>query len=53
MDDVKERIIGRIRAGNYEIVHPGDVVVKAIPLVEAKEDSKLLAAIKRNGWEAL
>lgn len=28
-------------------------VVKEIPLSEARDDTKLAAAIKRNGWEAI
>lgn len=37
----------------YEIRHPDGSVVKQIPLADARGDSKLAAAIKRNGWEGL
>lgn len=49
----KERILGRIREGNYEIVHPDGSVVSQTPLSDARGDTKLAAAIKRNGWKAL
>jgi hypothetical protein len=48
---MKQRITGRVNGSNYEIVSPSGDVMKAIPLSEA--DSKLRAAIERNGWEAL
>lgn len=47
---MKLRVVGRVNGSNYEVVSP-DGNVKAIPLAEA--DSKLRAAIERNGWEAL
>lgn len=36
----------------YE-VRQGDTLLKSIPIDEARDDRKLAAAIKRNGWEAL
>lgn len=50
---MKQRIIGRVSGSNYEIVSPAGDVMKAIPLAEARTDSKLAAAIKRNSWEPL
>lgn len=47
---MKQRITGRVNGSNYEVVSP-DGNVKVIPLTEA--DTKLRAAIERNGWEAL
>ena len=46
---MKERIVGRIIDGWYEVV--GTSYRK--PLDEARSDDKLLAAIKRNGWVAI
>lgn len=48
---MKQRIIGRVNGSNYEVVSPAGDVMKSIPLSEA--DSKLRAAIERNGWEAI
>jgi hypothetical protein len=45
------RIEGRVDGDHYVIAHAG--VMKRITLVEARQDQKLLAAIKRNGWEAI
>lgn len=46
------RIEGRVEHSNYVIRGP-EGVMKQIPLSEAREDKKLAAAIKRNGWEAI
>lgn len=46
---MKERIVGRIVDGWYEVV--GTSYRK--PLDEARQDEKLRAAIKRNGWESI
>ena len=46
---MKERIVGRVVDGHYEVV--GTSYRK--PLDEAQSDTKLIAAIKRNGWEPL
>ncbi len=46
---MKERITGRATDGFYEVV--GTSYRK--PLDEARQDDKLKAAIKRNGWEAI
>lgn len=52
---MKKRITGRINRerGEYEVVGLEGEVVKAIPLDDARNDSKLAAAIERNGWEKL
>jgi hypothetical protein len=49
--NVKQRITGRVNGHNYEVVSPSGNVMKTIPLAEA--DSKLRAAIQRNGWEQI
>jgi hypothetical protein len=49
--DVKQRITGRVNGSYYEVVSPSGDVMKQIPLTEA--DSKLKAAIERNGWESI
>jgi hypothetical protein len=46
------RIEGRVEHRNYVIRGPQGVM-KQIPLSEAREDKKLAAAIKRNGWEGI
>lgn len=46
------RIEGRVEHSQYVIRGPMGVM-KEIPLVEAREDGKLAAAIKRNGWEPI
>lgn len=48
---MKQRIIGRINGDNYEVVSPAGDVMKSIPLDEARSDTKLAAAVERNGWE--
>ena len=49
------RIAGWIESDSYVIGARYDGensgVLKKIPLAEAREDRKLLAAIERNGWE--
>jgi hypothetical protein len=45
----KVRREGRVAAGFYEVVEPDGSVIFRVPLADV--DSKLLAAIKRNGWE--
>jgi len=49
----KQRILGRVQGGNYEIVHPDGSVVSQVPLRDARGDARLAASIKRNGWEAI
>jgi hypothetical protein len=47
---VKLRREGRVNGGFYEVVeHDGSVIMQT-PLADARNDSKLAAAIKRNGW---
>ena len=48
---MKKRFTGRVNGPNYELVGPSGDVMKTIPLSEA--DSKLRAAIERNGWERI
>lgn len=50
---MKVRITGRVNGDNYEIVGVDGSVTQQIPLADASKDTKLAAAIKRNGWEAL
>lgn len=50
---MKERIRGRVSGDHYEIVHPGAEVISSTPLSDARKDTKLAAAIKRNGWEPI
>lgn len=48
---MKQRITGRVNGANYEVLSPAGDVMKSVPLDEARNDSKLQAAIERNGWE--
>lgn len=43
------RTEGRIEGSQYVIRHGG--ILRTYTLDEARGDKKLLAAIKRNGWE--
>lgn len=45
------RTEGRVEDGRYVVRHDG--VLRTWALDEARQDRKLLAAIKRNGWEAV
>lgn len=45
------RTEGRVEGGNYVIRHGG--ILRTYTLAEARADRKLLAAIQRNGWEAI
>lgn len=49
----KQRIEGKVRGSNYVILAPDGGVMKEVPLADARADSKLAAAIARNGWEGL
>jgi hypothetical protein len=49
---MKSRIVGRVKGQEYQVVQ-GDAVISSYPLSEARTDSKLAAAIKRNGWDAI
>ena len=49
----KSRIEGRVRNALYEIVAADGGVIKEIPLGDARADSRLAAAIARNGWEKI
>lgn len=50
---MKQRFAGRVRGGLYEVLNPAGGVVKEIPLDEARGDTRLAAAIERNGWEPI
>jgi hypothetical protein len=50
---VKKRFGGRVRGGLYEILAPDGGVIKQLTLADARNDTKLAAAIQRNGWEAI
>lgn len=45
------RVEGRNEGGAYVVAHEG--VLKRYTLEEARADTKLQAAIKRNGWEEI
>lgn len=45
-----QRREGRVWEDNYEIVEHDGSVIAQIPLAEARNDSRLAAAIRRNGW---
>ncbi len=47
---MKRRREGRIWEANYEVVETDGSVIAQIPLADARNDAKLAAAIKRNGW---
>lgn len=46
------RIEGAIRGSQYVITGPSGVM-KEIPLDQARQDKKLAASIKRNGWQEI
>jgi hypothetical protein len=50
---MKQRITGKVNGANYEVLSPTGDVMKSVPLDEARNDSKLMAAIERNGWEKI
>jgi hypothetical protein len=50
---VSQRITGRVNGQNYEVLSPAGDILKQMTLDEARFDSKLKAAIVRNGWEGL
>jgi hypothetical protein len=47
------RITGHVEEGNYVIRDTSGGVIRMISLDEARADTKLRAAIERNGWEAI
>lgn len=49
----KTRIEGCRNGNMYEVVGVDGAVISSVPLTEAQGDSKLKAAIKRNGWESV
>ena len=50
---MKKRITGRVNGDRYEILDTEGGVTRSMSLGEARADSKLAAAIKRNGWEGI
>lgn len=50
---MKKRIEGRIVGSMYEVVQPDGSVISQVPLITARNDAKLAAAIRRNGWQAI
>lgn len=50
---MKKHILGRVNGDTYDIVAPSGEVMKSIPLAEARNDTKVKAAIERNGWETI
>lgn len=50
---MKQRRVGRVNGSNYEIVEHDGSVIAQTPLADARTDSKLAAAIKRNGWQEI
>jgi hypothetical protein len=50
---MKQRREGRVNGGNYEVVEHDGSVISQVSLDVARNDTKLAAAIKRNGWEAI
>jgi hypothetical protein len=48
---MSQRITGRVNGEHYEVLSPAGEVLKRMTLDEARNDSKLKAAIERNGWE--
>jgi hypothetical protein len=50
---MKQRQTGRVNGDHYEVLSPDGGLVWQRPLAEARGDTQLAAAIKRNGWEEL
>jgi hypothetical protein len=50
---VKQRQTGRVKDGNYEVLAPDGGLIWQRSLADVRADTKLAAAIKRNGWEAI
>lgn len=51
---MKQRIVGRVNGETYEIVAPDGMVMRSIPLDEARSDRQVRKAIERNpSWEAI
>lgn len=50
---MKQRYAARVSGDNYEVLDPAGEVVRSIALADARTDSKLAAAINRNGWPAV
>lgn len=47
---MKLRREGRVNGLNYEVVEADGSVIVQTPLFDARNDTKLRAAIERNGW---
>jgi len=50
---MKQRFTGRINGDVYEVLAPDGGVSVRMPLSAARQDTKLKAAIERNGWPAI
>lgn len=50
---MKLRREGRVAGPHYEIVDTDGTVLTSTPLDEARNDTRLAAAIKRNGWQKI
>lgn len=50
---MKQRQTGRVKGANYEILSPEGGLIWQKPLAKAKKNTKLVAAIERNGWHGL
>jgi hypothetical protein len=50
---VKQRQQGSVNGTNYEVRAPDGGLIWQRPISEVRDDTKLAAAIKRNGWEGL
>ena len=50
---MKQRITGRVNGDYYEVLGLDGSVTRQTLLSEARENTKLSAAILRNGWEEL
>lgn len=48
-----KRITGHVEEGHYVIRDTSGGVNRMIPLDDARADTKLRAAIERNGWKAI
>lgn len=50
---MKERIEGRVEGDNYVVRHADGSAVYQATMADARADTKLAAAIARNGWQPI
>ena len=50
---MKLRREGRVAGAHYEVVDADGTVLISTPLADARNDTRLAAAIKRNGWQKI